>query len=118
MNPANKHTRYYKTTLLLLIGIISSQILFAQNSSRKVINFDHSWEMYCINDTTSYHHKNISQRGVSFKSQFNDERIGKHNTSVESIINQEITDAQQGFTLEYPKIKSLEWETISLPHPA
>jgi len=118
MNHAYKHIRFHKTILLLLIGIIISQILFAQNSPRKVINFDHGWEMYCLNDTTSYHHKSISQRGASFKSQFNDEHIGKHNTSVDSIINQEITDAQQGFTLEYPKIKSLEWETISLPHPA
>ena len=91
-------------------------MVFAQKSSRQAFNFDHGWEMYCMNNTTSHQHKNISQRGISFKSQFNDEHIGKHNTSVDST-NQEITDVQQGFTLEYPKIESLEWETISLPHP-
>ncbi len=118
MNTVYKQSRLYKSTSLLLIGIISSQILFAQSSSRKVFNFDHGWEIYCLNDTTSYQYKNISQRGVSFKSQFNDEHIGKYDASVDSIINQEITEAQQGFTLEYPKIKSLEWETISVPYPA
>ncbi|MEO9021472.1 MAG: glycoside hydrolase family 2 TIM barrel-domain containing protein [Ginsengibacter sp.] len=118
MNPVCIHIRLPKSTLLLLIRIVSSQILFAQNSSREVINFDHGWEMYCTNDTILHQHKNISQRDVSFKSQFNDEHVGKHNTSVDSIINREITEAQQGFSLEYPKIKSLEWETISLPHPA
>ncbi len=48
MNPVYKNIRRSKRTIFLLIGIISSQVLFAQKASRKVINFNHGWEMYCV----------------------------------------------------------------------
>lgn len=102
---------------LLLFQLIF-QVAFAQKASRKVFDFDHGWEMYCIGDSTRLQDKNTVRRGISFKSQFNDEHIAKRHLAADVVMNEEIADAVHGFAREYPAIRLLKWETISLPHPA
>lgn len=106
-----------KLYFLLFVQFIF-QTAFAQNVPRKIFDFDHGWGMYCITDSTQLQGKNIARRGISFKSQFNDDHIAKRDQSADTIIDKEITNALHGFSLEYHAVKSLKWETISLPHPA
>ncbi len=107
-----------KLLILLFASLLSSQIVFSQNSPRKILDFDHGWEMYCMTDTTCLQSESVSKRGTSFLSQFNDQHVAKHKQSIDTVISSEIAEAQKGFSLEYSNIKSLKWESVSLPHAA
>lgn len=93
-----------KLSILLLASLLSSQIVFSQNSPRKILDFDHGWEMYCMTDTTPLQSENVSKRGTSFLSQFNDQHVAKHKQSVDAVISSEIAEVQKGFSLEYSNI--------------
>jgi beta-galactosidase len=102
---------------MLVLLSFAFQIVFAQNSPREIFDFDHGWELYRIEDTVHFQ-QSVIRKGTSFASQFNYDHIAKRNQSVDSIINTEVSGAMQGFDREYPKIKSLKWEKVTLPCPA
>jgi beta-galactosidase len=106
-----------KKGLTTLLYLVLFQSAFSQQA-RLVTKFNYNWEMFRID--SSYHLKNtaVVRNSTSFSSQFNQENIKKKNVSPDSIRSNEIGDAVQGFEKEYPQIKALKWQKISLPHPA
>jgi beta-galactosidase len=103
---------------LLLIGVLISQALYAQNSPRKIFNFDHGWELYRIGKLNKTQSRQGAYSGTSWESQFNYEHITNRDESVDSIIRNEIGEAISGFKNEYSAIRSLNWQRVSLPCPA
>ncbi|HEX8019285.1 glycoside hydrolase family 2 protein [Mucilaginibacter sp.] len=69
---------------------------------------------------SSYKLKNtaVVRSGTSFSSQFNQENIKGKNLPADSIKAHEVREASMGFENEYPQIKGLKWQKVSLPQPA
>lgn len=102
------------TTLLYLCLFQSA---FSQQA-RLIAKFNYNWEMFRIDSSYNLKNTAVVRNSTSFSSQFNQENIKKKNVSADSIRNDEVRDAVQGFEKEYPQIKALKWQKISLPHPA
>jgi len=106
-----------KRLTITILYLALFHLTYAQ-TTRKVINFNDNWEMYRIDSV----HQPIDavniRNSTSFKSQFNQENIKNKSWPADSIRSHEIHDALKAFSLEYPAIKGLSWENISLPHPA
>jgi beta-galactosidase len=107
-----------KQSFLLILLSFLFQFVFAQTSSKKILDFDHGWELYRIEDTAHFQNQAVIRKGTTFASQFNYDVIAKRNQSADSIVNAEITEALQGYKTEYPKIATLKWEKVALPCPA
>jgi len=107
-----------RRSIMLILLSFAFQIVFAQNSVRKVFNFDYGWELYRIEDMGHFQYQPVIRHGTSFASQFNYDHIAKRNQSVDSVINSEIYGAVQAFKKEYPPIKLLKWRKVTLPCPA
>jgi len=105
-----------KKLIATLIYLVLWLPVFAQQG-KTVINFNNGWEMHRI-DTAHAQRKIVNVRGISFLSQFNQESINAKGISADSIRSHEVSEAIKGFEKEYPQIKNLQWENISLPHPA
>ncbi|MCO5949903.1 glycoside hydrolase family 2 TIM barrel-domain containing protein [Mucilaginibacter flavidus] len=102
------------TAIVYLICCCSAN---AQQFARSTINFNNNWEMFRVDSLVKSKTTLVVRNSTSFSSQFNQENIKKKNISADSIILDEVKEATNGFEVEYPKIKALKWEKISLPHP-
>ncbi|SHM59552.1 glycoside hydrolase family 2 protein [Mucilaginibacter sp. OK098] len=80
-------------------------------------NFNNNWEMFRIDSLAKFKSTLVIRNSTSFSSQFNQETIKKKDIHADSIILNELKEATNGFETEYPKIRSLKWDRISLPHP-
>lgn len=94
------------------------QMAMSQQLPRQKINFNYNWEMFRVDSSKKLKNIKTVRNSTSFSSQFNQESIKGDDNSPDSIKAREVKTAQTGFDSEYPKIKNLQWEKISLPHPA
>jgi len=106
-----------KKLFIALILLITFHAAYSQ-SARSIINFNYGWEMYRIDSARQLKDAVNIRNSTSFKSQFNQENIKKRSWPADTIRNREVQEALSGFSTEYPVIKSLKWEKISIPHPA
>jgi beta-galactosidase len=106
-----------KKLFITIVFLNVFQTVFSQITPRRIINFNYNWEMFRI-DSSARMKNSLNLRGTSFSSQFNQESIAAKNEPADSIAAHEVREALAGFKNEYPKIRSLKWESISLPHPA
>lgn len=104
--------------LLTILCLIFVQTAFSQTLPRHTINFNAHWEMFRLDSGTILKHTLAIREGTSFSSQFNQESIVGKNIPADSIVAGEVRRAITGFKNEYPKISSLKWQQVSLPHPA
>jgi len=107
-----------KKLFITIIFLNIIQLAFSQTLPRVTINFNYNWEMFRIDSSAALKNTLSIRNGTSFSSQFNQESIAKKNIPTDSIIAHEINEALTGFKNEYPKINSLKWMSVSLPHPA
>ena len=103
---------------ITLLYLCFFQIVHSQQLPRQKINFNHDWEMFTMDSLHKQKTAETVRNGTSFSSQFNQENIKKKNVSPDSVRANEVREAIKGFDIEYPIIKALKWQSISLPHPA
>ena len=99
------------TAIVYLICCCSAN---AQQTARNTINFNNNWEMFRVDSLGKFKTTLVVRNSTSFSSQFNQESIKKKDIPADSIILDEVKEAINGFEAEYPKIKALKWEKISL----
>ncbi len=106
-----------KKFLITAICLNIFQFACAQQG-RLVTRFSYNWEMFRIDSSVKLKNTVVVRNGVSFSSQFNQENIKGKDLPPDSIKAAELRKATKGFESEYPLIKGLHWERISLPQPA
>jgi beta-galactosidase len=108
--------RVMKNTFVIFTLLLSLlRMAVAQPSPRAKVNFDHGWELYRINRSNDGDTGKSGRRGTSWNSQFNDQHIQSREGSTSDITKRETGRAIKAFVAEYPKIKTLKWEKVSLP---
>ncbi|MES2109366.1 MAG: glycoside hydrolase family 2 TIM barrel-domain containing protein [Bacteroidota bacterium] len=90
----------------------------SQQLARSTVNFNSNWDMFRVDSASELRHTLVIRNSTSFSSQFNQETIKGKPIPADSIIAAEISEAIKGYGAEYPKIKSLKWDEVSLPQPA
>src|SRR5579862_5043626 len=99
------------TAIILFTAFVKA---FPQAKSRINIKFNDNWEMFRMDSASKLKNTLNVRSGTSFKSQFNQENIQKTGGAADSVIKREVNEAIGGFENEYPLIKALKWEKISL----
>lgn len=117
MNPGPVKIFVMKKLLITVVCFNIFQLAFSQQT-RIVTKFSYNWEMFRID--SSYKLKNTAtiRNSTSFSSQFNQDHIKGKNLPADSIKAIEVKEAIKGFKSEYPQIKGLKWQSVSIPQPA
>jgi len=102
---------------LSIIILIVFQPAYAQQI-RRIIKFNYDWEMFRLDSAQQPRNVINLRNNTSFESQFNQENIKNTSLPADSILKHEVKESLRGFAQEYPNIRSLKWENITLPCPA
>lgn len=106
-----------KRLLLTAICLNIVQLVFSQQP-RILTRFNYNWEIFRIDSSYKLKNTALVRNSTSFSSQFNQEHIKGKNLPSDSIKAIEISEALKGFKSEYPQIRGLKWQKVSLPQPA
>ena len=99
-------------SIVLAVAGTLPAVLAQTVSAQRTTSFDRDWERYAIAIPNAPSAGGRARQGTTFTSQFNDEHVSALPAADEQ------AEALDGFAREYPPIRALAWDPVTLPASA